>query len=204
MQSTKTVKQAPSVYFTDYESVYWNLLAELISNEIGRAALMGNLYAESNLIPYRLQGDFTDGYTLSIQYTTNVDNGTITKESFINDGKGYGVAQWTFSSRKEDLYNLWKSGGYDSIGNVSLSIAMLSQELNNQYIDVLYQLQNAVDLRTASDYVLFHFENPDDKSEAVQIERYNYSKAIYDKYSGTKPVVPKKKHNFWIYFRREG
>lgn len=199
------IKPSLSLYFTDYEAQYWNLLSGLIPNEIGRAALMGNLYAESNLIPYRLEGDFTQGYTLSMQYTNNVDSGAITKETFINDGKGYGVAQWTFSSRKETLYNLWKTEAYDSIGSLVLSVEMLTQELNKQYVDVLNELRNAADLRAASDYVLFNFENPDDKSEAVQLERYNYSKNIYDKYAGKAPEpIVKSKSKLWMYLRREG
>lgn len=189
----------------DYESAYWSALT-WIPNEIGRAALMGNLYAESGLIPYRLEGDFTEGYTESITYTDNVDSGMITESSFVTDGKGYGLAQWTFSTRKQKLYTLWKSGGYDSIGSFELSVKMLEEELKNDYPDVMTVLLNATNLRTASDYVLFHFENPDDKSETVQLERYLYSKNIYDKYQGTIPIpLPeKRKSKLWMYMRREG
>ena len=40
------------------------------------------------------------------QYTKAVDNGTYT--NFIHDSAGYGLAQWTYWSLKEDLYNLCK------------------------------------------------------------------------------------------------
>lgn len=40
------------------------------------------------------------------QYTKAVDNGTYT--NFIHDSAGYGLAQWTYLSLKEDLYNLCK------------------------------------------------------------------------------------------------
>ena len=50
----------------------WNLLLADIGNEIGVAALMGNLQAESGLIPYRVQGDFSSGYSESIAYTEKV------------------------------------------------------------------------------------------------------------------------------------
>jgi hypothetical protein len=60
---------------------------------------MGNLDAESGLRSNNLQDTYSREFGLSdIQYTQKVDNGTYT--NFIKDGAGYGLAQWTYWSRK--------------------------------------------------------------------------------------------------------
>ena len=43
------------------------------------------------------------------QYTAAVDNGTYT--NFVNDKYGYGIFQWTYWSRKQNLLNYAKSKG---------------------------------------------------------------------------------------------
>ena len=48
---------------SEYNDYIWSEMYNFIGNEYGVAGLMGNLQAESGIIPYRLQGDFTTGYT---------------------------------------------------------------------------------------------------------------------------------------------
>jgi hypothetical protein len=60
---------------------------------------MGNLNAESGLRSNNLQDTYSREFGLSdTQYTQKVDNGTYT--NFIKDEAGYGLAQWTYWSRK--------------------------------------------------------------------------------------------------------
>jgi hypothetical protein len=60
---------------------------------------MGNLDAESGLRSNNLQDTYSREFNLTdAQYTAAVDNGTYTK--FVNDEAGYGLAQWTYWSRK--------------------------------------------------------------------------------------------------------
>jgi hypothetical protein len=68
---------------------------------------MGNLYAESGLKPNNLQNSYekTLGFT-DVTYTEAVDKGTY--NNFIHDKAGYGLAQWTWWSRKEALLNYAK------------------------------------------------------------------------------------------------
>ena len=61
-----------------------------IKNEIGVSAIMGNLAAESNMLPYIVQGDVTPPYTFSREYTAQVDSGAITKSEFVNNGPNGG------------------------------------------------------------------------------------------------------------------
>lgn len=177
----------------DFETYIWNyfMQAGRINNPYGVAGLMGNLQAESGLIPYRVQGDFTSGYVDSIQYTEEVDKGIISKDDFIYHGPGgggYGLAQWTTYSRKEGLYDLWKTS-YNSIGNITLACDYLWHELQTGYTGVLSVLRNTGDIRIASNKVLFDFEAPADTGEAVQEARYNNSLNIYNRHSN-EPIVP--------------
>ena len=75
-----------------------------ISNVYGVVAVMGNMSVESGLKPGRVQSDFTNGYTISQDYTKAVDNGSRTLRDFATDSRGYGLCQWTYYTRKENLY----------------------------------------------------------------------------------------------------
>ena len=175
---------------SQYESYIWDKLYAAIANEIGTAALMGNLQAESGMIPYRKQGDFSSGYTASITYTNNVNNGTITENQFVHDSIGYGLAQWTYYTRKQKLYNKKVNDGYSSIGDVDLACDYLVEELQTDYNSVWNTLVNATDLHAASDVVLVDFENPADQSQAVKDYRASLGQAIYNTYAGGGPPTP--------------
>lgn len=176
-----------------YAKTIWDRLLKVIGNEIGVSALMGNLRAESGLYPYRLQGDFSSGYTTSLEYTAKVDNGTISEYDFVNNGPnggGYGLAQWTFWSRKQNLYNRWKEGGYDSIGSVELACDYLLWELQNSYWNTYNALITATSLRSASDIVLHEFERPADQSASVEVVREQLGWEVYNAFSGSAPSNP--------------
>lgn len=170
-----------------YEQKIWNYLKGKLGNEYGVAGLMGNLQAESGLYPNRVQGDvpYSD---YSVQYTAKVDNGTISEYDFVHNGPnggGYGLCQWTFDTRKQALYDKWKSGGYSSIGSIDLALDFLWYELNNSYTGVLSVLKTATSIRQASDKVLHDFENPADQSTSVEEMRASLGQAYYNQFYGT-------------------
>lgn len=170
----------------------WNYFKEKLGNEYGVAGLMGNLQSESALCPYRLQGDFSSGYKTSKTYTANVDAGVISEYDFVHNGPnggGYGLAQWTFYTRKQGLYDMYKSGSYSSIGSVELACDYLYYELENGYGSVLNTLKNATSIRQASDAVLLDFERPANQSEAVQVKRAGFGQAIYNELTGSSGSV---------------
>lgn len=203
-------------FLLDYEKKYWDAIKNRLKNEIGTAALMGNLKAESNCIPYRKQGDNNIPYTASIQYTEEVDKEIISENTFEKDSIGYGVAQWTWWERKKGLYNLHVKTGL-SIGDFDLSIQYMFYELDNSYTSVRDSLINATDIQAATNIVLHDYEQPFDQSESVELLRGNLAKEIYEKYTGsepdptepTEPVDPpdpiknkKKKMPLYMYIRR--
>ena len=202
----------------------WGALLSDIGNEFGVAGLMGNLQAESGLISYRVQGDFSNGYADSISYTASVDNGSISEYDFVNNGPGgggYGLAQWTFYTRKQALYDMKKSGGYSSIGSVELACAYLLYELRTTYPTVYNTLKTATSIRVASDVVLHDFENPAVQDTSVEVYRASLGTALYNELSGQPPIDPdnppvnpdtpsnptkrkskKKKYNFILFNRQ--
>lgn len=173
----------------DYSSTIWNYLLNKIGNEYGVAGLMGNLYAESALQPNNLQNTYETslGYT-DTSYTSAVDSGAYSESSFVNDSAGYGLAQWTYYSRKQALYNMYKSGGYSSIGSIDLALDYLWHELQNSYPSVLSVLKSASSVRVASDTVLHDFENPKDQSTSVEEKREEYSLKYYNQFANGSEV----------------
>lgn len=173
-----------AVVFDANTDTIWAYLSARVNNDYGVAGLMGNLWAESGCNPINVQN--SSGWT-DQAYTDAVDNGTYT--NFVNDSIGYGIAQWTFSSRKQGLYNMKLSMGV-SIGNLGLQCDYLWQELQTGYVGTLDVMRNATSVRQCSDYVLANFENPEDQSEAVKVYRASLGQEMYDHYSGQPPVPP--------------
>ena len=84
------------------EVFIWNFLKKKGLSDWGTAGLMGNLYAESGLKPTNLQNTYEKKLGLSDEdYTAQVDSGIY--HDFVHDCAGYGLAQWTFWSRKQNL-----------------------------------------------------------------------------------------------------
>lgn len=185
-----------------YSRYIWDYFKSKIGNEYGVAGLMGNLEAESGLCPYRLQGDFSSGYSASVTYTANVDSGVISEFDFVNNGPGgggYGLAQWTYYTRKQELYDRWKAGPYSSIGSIELACDFLWYELQTSFSGVLSVLKTATSIREASDKVLHDFENPEEQDSGVEGYRASLGQAWYNKFTGTggEPTPPgggSKKH----------
>ena len=174
--------------FGPYAQSIWGMLLNAIGNEYGVAGLMGNLYAESGLIPYRKQGDFTGyPYQPSLDYTNAVIDGTKTEYTFVHDSIGYGLAQWTYYSRKQAYFDYV---GQANIGNLVPTVNFLIYELQTGFSGVWSALVNATDIKTASDKVLHDFENPKDQSASVEHARWQYGVEIYNTYSGSAPVPP--------------
>lgn len=87
------------------EQKIWSFLFGKIGNAYGVAGLMGNLNAESGLRANNLQNSYEKSLGMSDeQYTTAVDNGSY--RNFAKDSAGYGLAQWTFHTRKAALLAL--------------------------------------------------------------------------------------------------
>ena len=130
-------------------------------SEAGALGLMGNWMAESGLEPGRLQGDFTQGRTYSRAYTDDVMAGRISRSQFARDAKGYGLAQWTYYTRKEDLYDFWNGSG-KALDDAGMQVSFAVQELseNGEYAGLWSVLKTTEDIWTATDKVCRLYERP--------------------------------------------
>lgn len=160
----------------------WTRLMQELHNEFGTAGLMGNLAHESGFASNNLQNSYEKSLGFTDQaYTEAVDNGTYT--NFVHDSAGYGLAQWTYHSRKQNLLNYCKQCG-TSIGDLAMQTSFLIQELKG-YTTVWQSLLTAGTVREASNSVLLEFEKPADQSEAAQQRRSNSGETIYNEFHGT-------------------
>lgn len=159
----------------------WEFLKGKGLNDYAVAGLMGNLRAESALNPKNLQNSYQSklGFT-DESYTAAVDRGSYS--NFAHDSAGYGLAQWTFWSRKQNLLNYARSTGR-SIGDLTMQLEFLWSELQG-YKTVIATLRSARSVREASDAVLTGYEKPADQSEAAKQRRANMGQDFYDEFSG--------------------
>ena len=159
--------------------IIWNFLKKEGFNDYGAAGLMGNLDAESGLRSNNLQDTYSREFGLSdTQYTQKVDNGTYT--NFVKDEAGYGLAQWTYWSRKQNLLNYARAKG-KSIGDLEMQLGFLCKELREQYTNSVYNiLKTATSVQQASDAVLMNFEKPlnavNYKNKRAQMGQVYYNK----------------------------
>ena len=169
--------------------VIWDFLKSQGLNDYGIAGLMGNLYAESGLKPTNLQNTYEKklGYT-DAEYTAAVDQKIY--DNFVNDSAGYGLAQWTYYSRKQNMLTFHTKKG-KSIGDLNTQLEFLIHELTTGYKNSVWEvLKSAKSVLEASNAVLLKFERPADQSTAVQNKRASFGQDYYNKYA-TQQEIPK-------------
>lgn len=166
----------------------WNGLRLRGFNETATAAIMGNMEEESSFFPPRIQGDFTNGYKKSIDYTAKVDRGEILRSDFIYRGPGgggYGLCQWTYPTRKAGLYDL-AMGRSKSVGDEEAQLDWLMRELNDpEYTAVLNKLHSDADLYDMTATFLRKFEKPADQSDGACKRRTQNAQRVLKEYGGS-------------------
>lgn len=178
-KQTSFVPRLPVPYARQQQ--IWNYLLEITGNAYAAAGLMGNLYAESGLVPTNLQDaceaalGYEDG-----TYTEAVDSGTYS--DFTTDWAGYGLAQWTWEERKQNLLAFAQDAGM-SVGSLDLQLRFVAWELEER--GLLSELQAVRSVREASDLVLFRYEAPLDTSAKTQTVRCGLSMTFYNRFAGT-------------------
>lgn len=162
------------------EEKIWSYLKAKGLTDAGAAGLMGNLYAESGLSPKNLQNNYENKLCMTDdEYTARVDSGSYA--NFTRDGAGYGLAQWTYHTRKTALLE-YARACHHSIGDLKMQLDFLLNELTTSFPAVLRCLKTADSVWDASDTVLLKFERPADQSEATRAKRAGYSQKFFDKY----------------------
>ena len=165
---------------TTNEEKIWNYLKSKGLSDYGVAGLMGNLYAESGLRPNNLQNTYEGKFGMAdAEYTELVDKGRYT--NFVRDSAGYGLAQWTYWSRKEALLAYAKASK-KSIGDLEMQLDFLLKELSSY--GLLGRLKTVSTVLEASNIVLLEFEKPASmNTAATQVKRAEYGQKYFDKYA---------------------
>lgn len=167
------------------------MIYAILSSELGSiaaAGILGNMRVECPILyGFQKQGDFTASRKASKTYTTNINNGTTSKDTFVHDSIGYGLSQWTYYTLKEKLYNYWKEASTaDSIGNTRMQANYALWSLKNDYPSVYTALKQADSLRDATNIYLDDYENPAEL-EATREQRYNYAVEVFHYCEGVEP-----------------
>ena len=177
----KIQKEIDGKPFTDEERM-WRFLKSKGLNDYAAAGIMGNLYAESGLSPINLENYYESKLGMTDrEYTESVDNGSYS--NFVHDKAGYGLAQWTYYSRKQNLLDFAREKGA-SIGDLEMQMEFLWGEMQG-YSDMMQKLWNASSVQESSNAVLLDFERPADQGEAVQFSRAKFGQDFYDEYALT-------------------
>lgn len=163
--------------------IIWDFLLNQGFNKIGVSAIMGNLQCESGFLPNNLQNDYNNAFGMTDEvYTASVDNGSYT--NFVNDSAGYGLAQWTYWSRKQGLLNYAKSKG-KSVGDLNTQLEFLVKELKESFPSLYASLKNASAIASATSQFMVKYEMPADQSASAQKTRINSAQIIYNQYANS-------------------
>lgn len=159
----------------------WSYLKQAGLSDEATAALMGNFECESNCEACRVQGDFSPNRDTSKDYARQVNGGSISAYQYIHDSKGWGLAQWTYSSRKQNLLEFcWDTGRGIEDEQAQLEFAL--NELKVDFPSLWNIMSYSTDIKQMSDLICRNFENPAIKNYDA---RYTEAQKIYNQYHGT-------------------
>lgn len=169
----------------DVDQIGWNAFLKAGFSEIVAAAFLGNLKAESSLKANNLQNSYEKSIGMDDEtYTAAVDSGAYSKDRFYNDKAGYGLAQWTYWSRKKAMYEYIIGKSKKSIGDAKAQFDFLVYELSTSYSGLVSKLKSCKTIKEASDLILTQYEKPANQSDSVKTTRASYAQTFYDKLSG--------------------
>lgn len=142
-----------------YQQIIYNRLRQAGISEAGALGILGNFQCESGCEPFRLQGDFSPYRTMSKSYVQGVTNGSISRDTFSKDAKGFGLYQLTYWTRKQGYYDYWRQSG-KALDDAELQTDYALIEMANDYPQLLAFLKATTDIFTACSRVCREFERP--------------------------------------------
>lgn len=143
----------------------WNFFKQQGFSDSGVAGIMGNFKCESHFDPSIVEGG------------SHADEPT--------DGKGFGLAQWTFACRQQPLVALAQQQGKKA-SDLGVQLNYVMQELHGAYSQLLPLLRQERDI--IEQVVSFHniYEGSNDTADAVRNNRGSAGIEIYNQFKGTK------------------
>lgn len=135
------------------ETIYEALRSAGLTSE-GACGLLGNMQAESAMIPNIVQRGMTS--LTDAQYTALADSGAL---DFARDGIGYGLCQWTYHTRKAALLEFSREHG-SSVGDGAMQVQFCIRELQEDFPGVWRVLTASHDLYECARIVCVQYERP--------------------------------------------
>jgi ribosomal protein L24 len=144
----------------------------------GAIGMIGNLQGETaDLSPMRIENSYLKKFGITIEeYVRRADNDEViyNGKMFIKDSAGFGIAQWTYWSRKQNLLNYAKSQG-KSVGDLDIQIEFLLKEIQESYSSVWKVCSTTTDYSKAVKSCVSDYEKPANQGEATE-RRTSYAK----------------------------
>lgn len=141
-------------------------------SDIHISAIMGNMAVKSGFDPTNAQDGYGWPENNNLEYIDVYD---------INDGIGWGLIQWTFYSRKQDLLDY--AGDVKLVGDMDIQLEFLIYELtspNSEFSSKYQTFLTITDLNDATEYFLNNIE----KAGISHLDRRKLAaQAAYDDYS---------------------
>lgn len=171
------ISSSGEIYGNSFEEKVWYAMINAGYSEYAVAGAMGNFKQESDFKANNLQltGAMKKLGMTDEKYTEAVDNGTYT--NFVHDGAGYGLAQWTYWSRKESFLLFVKSKG-TSIGDENTQIEYVLETLKTGSYT---EWEKADSIEKACENFQKEYERA---GKPMMGNRLKYSQEIYEKYHG--------------------
>ena len=167
-----------AIALSDNASIIWNTLLESGMTKAGVAGTMGYLQAESGLNSCIYQVSYRQklGNISFQEYCDRVNKGTYSAKSFIHDSIGFGLAQWTFWSVKQELLEACKG----KIGDLNCQLKFLIKNMKKN--GPWSTLTKSNDVKECSNAVLSNYGSPSDQDLIAQRQRYNFALMFYNRF----------------------
>lgn len=190
---------------TEERALYiYSCLRKAGMTHAGACGMLGNLQGETHdFDPMSCETMYLNRYGLTdAEYVRRADAGEyiINKKDFVHDSAGFGIVQWTWWERKQNLLNYAKSQG-KSVGDLDIQIEFLLKEIQEKYASVWKMCTNAS--KTYKDAVkvcVTDYEKPAKQAEQIE-KRTVYAKAFYETF--TYEEETKEEENIKGYDRRK-
>lgn len=176
---------------TNKKRCYSHLTEVIGMTPAAACGCLSNFYYESKYRSNALQYESEIVLGLSsAEYTESVDNDFY--KNFVYDLAGYGLCQWTISSRKKSLLNYAKEKE-KSIGDLEMQLEFFVKEIK-EYKAVwktLQECENSVDGAYKAAYeVCYFYEEPATK-ETSSVTRGDYAKILFEEFIGQNETAKK-------------
>lgn len=158
------------------QAVCWDFFSSRLNNDFATAGILGNIQAESAYNSMNVQDSCEKKLGMNdVQYTIAVDSGTY--KNFAKDSIGYGIAQWTYWTRKEALKK-YTDLKHVSIGDLQAQLEFLWKELSVKTA-LVNALKKSQSVEQASNLFMTQFEKPKDQSAESKKTRAKFGLSVY-------------------------